>query len=99
MKSRDENGNYFVHYILQKPPAGKDQTVWGVAVREYLSRQGVHETTDSTVVRNFDFPEAVRIYNRLLGEGKQRRNEDSTPSPGPFSVVEKPKGPQDGGCL
>jgi hypothetical protein len=80
-KAKDANGNYFVTYVLEQAPKGVDTTVWNVAVTDYLKRNGVEleNVTPNTTMANTDWPEIRRIYNRLVGEGKQRRSENSSP--------------------
>ena len=81
MQAKDANGNYFVDYVLNHSPTGTDPVIWGESVREYLARSGVTETTPSATMANVDWPELRRLHNRLLGEGKQRRNAESRPAP------------------
>lgn len=76
---KDEHGHYFVNYVLTTPPKGTDPDIWNVAVADYLQRNGVDlsSVTPSTTMANTDWPEIRRIYNRLIGEGKQRRSVNS----------------------
>ena len=87
MKPKDAAGNYFAEYVLNHSPAGTDPVLWSEAVREQIRRAGVTDITPYTTLANTDWPEIRRIHNRLLGEGKQRRNADSHPAPAePFEV-------------
>lgn len=91
MRSRDDKGNYYIQYVLKTPPSGCDLNVWTATVTEYLQRQGVEveQTTPATTMVNTDWPELRRLYNRLLGEGKQRRNAESHAAPdAPFKTEE-----------
>lgn len=87
-QSKDSNGDYFVQYILNQPPAKVDPTVWSVAVTDYFERHGVPmaNVTAHTTASKVDFAEIRRIYNRLLDDGKQRRSINSTPVPGVLKV-------------
>lgn len=88
MESKDSAGRYYVAYVVAHPPRGVDGIVWSVAVEDYLRRNGVDaaQTTAQTTVANVDWSELRRTYNRLLGEGKQRRNADSAAAPGRLSL-------------
>jgi len=89
MKSKDAAGNYFAEYVLNHSPTGTEPVLWSEAVTEYLRRAGIAEVTPSTTLANVDWPEIRRLHNRLLGDGKQRRNVDSTPAPTkPFVIGE-----------
>ncbi len=87
-QSKDVNGNYFVDYVRSVPPKGTDSVVWGVAVTEYLTRAGVTHVTPHTTMANVDWPEIRRLHNRLLGEGKQRRNAESHVASSILNVTE-----------
>jgi uncharacterized lipoprotein len=82
MISKDKDGNYFVTYVLSHPPKTLDETIWSEAVGDYLKRNGfdIQSVTPSTVCANTDWAEIRRIYNRIVGEGKQRRTVDSHPA-------------------
>lgn len=91
MQPKNERGNYYVMYVLGHGPKGTDSNVWSAAVTEYLRRHDIdaENCTPQTTMANVDWPEIRRLYNRLVGEGKQRRTADSTAAPADSVKVEE----------
>lgn len=88
MKKKDRNGDYYLEYILETPPSGADKTIWKEAVKEYLRRKGVKDEDFHKVktVKNVEWRDLRRLYNRLAGTGKQRKTATSkSGAEGPFS--------------
>ena len=89
---QDEKGNYYIVYVIENPPKAVDRNVWGAAVQDYLGQHGVSDVTAHTVMANPDWAEIRRTYNRLIGEGKQRRSVNSHEAPAaPFTTREVPR--------
>lgn len=87
MKKKDRNGDYYLEYILENPPAKADKIIWKEAVKEQLRRMGVSDEEFHKVktVKNMPWRDLRRLYNRLVGEGKQRKDKFSkSGADGPF---------------
>ena len=88
-QKKDSQGNYYLAYVLDNPPVNTVKDVWQEAVKEYLRRQGIKDKDIPSVKKlmNVDWSELRRLYNRLAGQGKQRRDSKSRPAPEePFRV-------------
>lgn len=87
MKKKDRNGDYYLEYILETPPSGADKTIWKEAVKEQLRRMGISDEEFHKVktVKNMPWRDLRRLYNRLVGQGKQRKDKNSkSGADGPF---------------